>query len=1058
MPSLAKLSTPRLSNIYNRTRLFKKLDEALHNPVVWLSAPAGSGKTTLIASYFKENKIKPLWYQVDEGDADIASFFNYLGVLYKQEVSKSKKNLPLLTPEYLYGLPTFTRNYFREFFSNIKNPGVLVFDNFQDAGLDIPLHDLLQVIFEEIPAGLNIIVISRTDPVSSLSRLRVMNKIKILDWNDLRLKREESLSIAKIHNNVVEHEHSNTVVQQLHDYSQGWVSGLTLMLESPEIIKEEVSFSILAPEVLFEYFANEIFNKAARDAQEFLIKTAFLPYLTPSLVQDIVNYPDATGYLVDLYKRNYFIVSTDNSGKHFQYHALFHDFLKARAGTYFDKPTLKSIKDQSARILIDFDMPDEAIVLLKENESWDELIQLVLSQADNVVALGRYLTLRSWIENIPKPITDAQPWLLFWMGASYQPFDMIISRNYYEQAYRLFYKGNDATGAYLSWSSAIDTFLYVWADFNPLDIWIKRFEKLQHRFPEYPSKDIETRVISGMFAAVLWRRSERKELKIWTALAEGMIKQDDVAIHSKVILANNLLSYYIWWLGDIPESKRIISTINILTNHEELPPITQLMCKARESIFSSFTKPTEKCLLTVHEGLVISEDTGIYAFNFLLYSQAVYSCFSEGNLDKAKSYISNMSQYVMDGVYVDVAHYYYLNAWLAILENDVKTAAGYIDTIMDNSNRSGMPGMIYPAMILQADILFEQNKHTESKKIIDIVFKYASKNETQYKRLHCMLFYVRLCYASSQDEEALRWLNKALSLAKEQGYEKHSFMGWRRDVMSEIYAIALEENIETEYVCQNIIKRKLKPPVKHSCPTNWPFPIKITSLGTFKLVLNSELLIFKGKVQKKPIELLKAIIASGGKNVNAQRLAERLWPDTEGDAAYKALAITLKRARDLVQNKKALLLVEGELSLNPQYVWLDVWALEQAEQQHDENQLQQTLILYQGSFLEGDDASWAIHLRHKLQEKIVNLISRLGKLYHDKKKWKSSISVYQRGLQIDPLFEDFYKGLMYSYIKLSKNSEAVKTYMQCKEKLRENLNISPSTDIISLYNMICEAP
>jgi len=133
-PSLAKLTPPRLAKVYNRTRLFKQLDEAHDKPVIWISAPAGSGKTTLVTSYLKERKIKPLWYQVDEGDSDIASFFYYLGLLGKQAAPRKKKDLPLLTPEYLLGLPTFTRNFFRELFSRMKPPGVLVLDNFQDAG------------------------------------------------------------------------------------------------------------------------------------------------------------------------------------------------------------------------------------------------------------------------------------------------------------------------------------------------------------------------------------------------------------------------------------------------------------------------------------------------------------------------------------------------------------------------------------------------------------------------------------------------------------------------------------------------------------------------------------------------------------------------------------------------------------------------------------------------------------------------------------------------------------------------------------------------------------
>jgi len=71
----AKLTLPGLTRIFLRTRLFKKLDDLLQFPVVWIAAPGGAGKTTLVASYLRAKNITSLWYQIDQGDSDIASVF-----------------------------------------------------------------------------------------------------------------------------------------------------------------------------------------------------------------------------------------------------------------------------------------------------------------------------------------------------------------------------------------------------------------------------------------------------------------------------------------------------------------------------------------------------------------------------------------------------------------------------------------------------------------------------------------------------------------------------------------------------------------------------------------------------------------------------------------------------------------------------------------------------------------------------------------------------------------------------------------------------------------------
>src|ERR1051325_5516500 len=96
--ALAKLSLPRLHGVLPRTRLFELLDRA-QRPLVWICAQPGAGKTTLVASYLQERKRPALWYQLDDGDADAASFIYHLR-LAAEAAAPAAAALPLLTPEY----------------------------------------------------------------------------------------------------------------------------------------------------------------------------------------------------------------------------------------------------------------------------------------------------------------------------------------------------------------------------------------------------------------------------------------------------------------------------------------------------------------------------------------------------------------------------------------------------------------------------------------------------------------------------------------------------------------------------------------------------------------------------------------------------------------------------------------------------------------------------------------------------------------------------------------------------------------------------------------------
>src|SRR5262249_32739330 len=90
---LAKTTRPTVTGTVARPRLFRLLDQARRRPATWVWAPPGSGKTTLLATYLASRRLRSLWYQIDEGDADAASFFYYLG----QAAPRRRRPLPLLT-------------------------------------------------------------------------------------------------------------------------------------------------------------------------------------------------------------------------------------------------------------------------------------------------------------------------------------------------------------------------------------------------------------------------------------------------------------------------------------------------------------------------------------------------------------------------------------------------------------------------------------------------------------------------------------------------------------------------------------------------------------------------------------------------------------------------------------------------------------------------------------------------------------------------------------------------------------------------------------------------
>ena len=123
--TLAKLSRPKLYSAIPRVRLFQRLDEMREHPAIWVCGPPGAGKTTLLASYLSEREIPGIWYQVDSGDGDPATFFYYLRMAAEQASRGKHRPLPLLTPEFQRDLDSFSRRYFRELFAQLPEHGLM---------------------------------------------------------------------------------------------------------------------------------------------------------------------------------------------------------------------------------------------------------------------------------------------------------------------------------------------------------------------------------------------------------------------------------------------------------------------------------------------------------------------------------------------------------------------------------------------------------------------------------------------------------------------------------------------------------------------------------------------------------------------------------------------------------------------------------------------------------------------------------------------------------------------------------------------------------------------
>jgi ATP/maltotriose-dependent transcriptional regulator MalT len=393
---LAKLTQPRSINTIPRSRLFRALDQAGKKPITWLRAPPGAGKTTLVSSYLSHRKLRTLWFQVDSADNDLATFFYYLGL----GAPKRKRPMAVFTPEYQMGLSIFTRNFFRELFGRLKPPFVLVFDNYQEIDANSPFQEALQQGLSELPEGGRVIFISRTDAPAPFAMLRAKQAMDVLEWNDIRFTRSEVSELVK---RLAPGKWPKSAIDRLHETADGWAAGLVLLLEQ---LRKDRSTTIdtkrKSSQLLFDYFAGEIFKRTDAETKTVLQQTSFLPRVTAKMAEELTGIESAGAILDRLHKQNYFTNKRAGEDPTYEYHPLFQDFLLSQAKQTYSAEQQREIRRNAADIVKAAGRIEAAAELYRDVEDWDALTKLICEHAPAFLGQGRMVVVEKWIASIPE--------------------------------------------------------------------------------------------------------------------------------------------------------------------------------------------------------------------------------------------------------------------------------------------------------------------------------------------------------------------------------------------------------------------------------------------------------------------------------------------------------------------------------------------------------------------------------------------------------------------------------------------------------------------------------
>jgi ATP/maltotriose-dependent transcriptional regulator MalT/DNA-binding SARP family transcriptional activator len=1050
-PALAKLSRPRLFDALARPRLYALLDQGATRPIVWICAPPGAGKTTLVASYVEARDRPCLWYHLDAADGDPATFVHYMRIAAQPLAGKRAASLPQFAADPQQDLGRFLRGFSRDLFSVLPENTVIVLDNFHDARATSAQVAAFAQGLEEVPEGITVVVTSRTDPPPEFSRLVASLSIARIDPDALRFTSDEARSLLGAQ------QLDHAVVEQVRTQSDGWVAALVLIREHLSRPGAAIEESLgEGRDAIFQYFAGEIFNRAKPANQRALMLTAIPPSITQAEAIELTGTEDAPRVLDYLFRRHLFIERRRGAQTTYHYQALFREFLLEQGAMRLSGNERRTASARAAALLQARGQVHDALALYRAAGEFEAMRTLVLAGALDWARQGRAQALSDSIEALPTTMRAADPWLEYWFGRAWIFVEPERGRPALARAYEAFVTSGDLRGQALALNTIVTGCYYEWANFVPLDRWLPEFDRLlgADAPPLDPASELRAR--AAYLIVLLFRRPEDDAMEACARRLDDLIDAEP-DLNARMMAASTLFNYFNWKAkGDAADA--LVARIAPVLSRPEVTPLMQLWWRTHLSFWHYINGRYDESATVIAAARDIAGRYGLDAYLFEIDHAEASALITKGAYAEARTLIEATERRMSPARRMDWAYFHNLRANLEQRLGHFMSAVQAAERAVQMARETGLPIMQVPHFLVRlAHCRMAAGDEAAGMQALDEAIGLATGvDRRHFEDLRDLL---ESCADLSRGQVDRAAATLARVLADYRSRRQVVFLRARPELAARLADFALERGIETDYVRLLIARNGLVAPA--DATDRWPFPLRIRALGGFTLTRNDEPMRFTGKTQQRPLDLLKLLVALGGHEVDSQQLTAALWPDADGAAAKTSFDTTLFRLRKLIDVDDALTLAGGKLSLSADRCWTDVRALEALLASVDRvgsrdaaTLARRILERYAGPLLGTEDEPWIAKPRDALRARFIRALARLGGELEQALDWTAAADLYRRGLEADNLAEPLYRGLMRSLAAVGDHAEALNAFRRCRELLSVVLGLKPSPETEAIHREV----
>lgn len=1079
-----KLLPPRLGKrVMPRPRLLDRLRGYTDHAATIVSASAGCGKTTLVAEHVHSSGLPFVWYQIDGADVDLAVFFAYL-----------THGLRRLAPEFGDSTLSFIRAFedvsskadqlvdvfLTEVTERVEDKVILVLDDFHQVDSSAAVSASLDRLVQYLPDVLHIVIISRTLPNLSVTRLRSKGLLGLVDRRDLLFTESE---VGELFEKVFMRALPAKVIGEFYTKTEGWITGLQLIEQAIEGSGFsngpgpgcDLTTALQRSELdIFDYFADEVLKAETQERRRLLAHLSLLEEIEPAVCESVFGEGGCGEQLRDMARRNTFVslVHTPGNEEQYRLHPLFRSFLKRRLTSEAGSERIRELHRRLGDYFEGIASWEVAVHHYIEAAAEDDLARVLAERGAELMKASRLELIKRAFEGLSEGAASSRPRaVLARADVALIEGDQALARRLFDQAARIAANASD---------------IAVEAEALRGQAYIARYEGNCEKATELASAAIDLAPESHSLRARCYNviglcrffasQDTERAIESWSLALEEARKSADERL-VRIVLHNLGLPYSVE--GDFNQALRWINELirrDPVSGGEGAKPApfpqeaVAHLNVARIAIGQGRFDEAELHLgeamdrsRTFH--LVGYEAQTLEAFGNLYRERGEFQKALDFYEEAARAYghAGQTDRELMDE-----------RALLFLRMGDLKRARRDAEEYYRVWS-SQSPTHRAHALITLGCVQMVSGEIEAAEAALREAVDVSRKNRLNYNAARALTSLARLLWNSGRSEEAIDTLEGAVELS--QRYDYSYWLTSEAELSPELFREASNRAgspwsylIGLDALSTTVVRADPVRPVQTGIAIEGAsFDLTIDLLGSIRVRRGAEEAPSpEAWPLAKSLHIFCYLASRRSHRATKDMLVELFWPDADSENVARNFHPTISHLRKAlnygqVVRKDFLVYREGAYFLNPQYRYrIDAEEFEtlvvSSREARSAGQLKQAaemaaqaIHLYRGDFLEELYYDWIGKLQSYYRDLSLEALNELAAHHLRSGEHEAAISYAQMILQRDAYREDVHCLVMEANVRAGNRAAAIEQFDRLHKLLRDELGVDPLPATVARY-------